>query len=102
MPGRPGAIRENRVEGKADAVASDPTRSVVRPRNPEVEQAWKDYAQAYEAWQKIINPSTYSSMGGFASAEDARMIELQSKAREKDEALFAYFEVYDRDQHGHE
>ena len=84
MPGQPGAIRESRVEG--------------RPRNPEVEKAWRIYAGAFEEWQRLLYASTASLASGYANAEDARMIALRSMSDAKDEALFEYFEIYDRDQ----
>lgn len=92
MSGRPGAIRESRVSDG----------HIERPRNLEVEQAWKEYAQAYEEWQRIINSSTFSSMSGFANAEDERITALKDRARERDAALFEYYEAFDRDQNERE
>ena len=88
MSGQPGVIRESRVEN--------------RPRNPDVERAWKDYAQAFEEWQRILNASHASLVNEFKNTDDARMIALRMKNDAKNEALFVYFEAFDRDQHEHE
>jgi hypothetical protein len=87
------------LEATRESVESrNQPKAGARPRNPEVEEAWKVYAWAYEEWQRLLNASTCGSLANFADSEVARTGALKSKSDAKDEALFAYFRVYDEDQ----
>jgi len=79
MPQSPGALlTESRV--------------VARERNPDVEQAWRAYANAFEGW-RILGDSSCT-----VEQNEARAAALQRLSKKRDEALFDYFEVYDLDQ----
>lgn len=78
MPGRPGAIRESRVEG--------------RPRNPDVEQAWSSYALSYELWQQT------SAKASSNTHNQEYAIALVRMKQSRDDALFTYLEEFDKDQ----
>jgi len=84
MPGQPGAIRESRVVG--------------RPRNPEVEKAWKDYASAFATWSALVSSAIHCDPDGFAAANHARDQALIDHKQRRDDALMHYFNLYDQDQ----
>ena len=69
-----------------------------RPRNPEVEEAWRQYAVAYEARARLVETSSAVLVLDYRATEDARLRAIQEKNRECEDLLMAYLMLYDADQ----
>jgi hypothetical protein len=69
-----------------------------RPRNPEVEEAWRKYAAAFEARARLVETSSATLVLDYRAAEDARITAIQEKNRECEELLMVYLALYDADQ----
>lgn len=63
-----------------------------RPRNIEVEAAWRAYYRAYDGWRMLAENSPHSLLS--PDTADA----LKNLKRKRDEALYDYFQAYDADQ----
>lgn len=70
----------------------DDNRVVARERNPDVELAWRAYANAFEGW-RILGDSSCS-----VEQNEHRAMALQRLSKARDQALLDYFEAYDKDQ----
>lgn len=101
MPSDPAALLEQSREAAHvrpnDANASGPGHTP-RPRNPSVEAAWNSYALSFKLWAEIADSSVYSGRDGYYAAEAAKTEATIQHRERRDEALFAYFEAFDRDQ----
>jgi hypothetical protein len=93
-------LRKHRQKShESDAVT--PERSEVqepRPRNPEVDKAWRKYAAAFEERNRLLAMTSPTLAQNYAAAELARIRTLEDKNNECGDLLMDYFRVYDADQ----
>jgi hypothetical protein len=69
-----------------------------RPRNPEVEEAWQEYAVAFAHWANLSGMGLNTTVEGYSEAQNTRDAALISLKKRCDELLLRYFELFDKDQ----